>query len=74
MEWGDLYDRWAWLDRVYRTKAMPPEQTAQYEALLCLLNEVLPIMERLRLELPPKAVLKRADAAGHPQPTGAPVH
>lgn len=63
LEWGDVIDRWAWLDKMYRKAAMSADQAAQYEALLCLLSNVLPIMKRLRLELPPTAVLTRAATA-----------
>jgi hypothetical protein len=71
IEWGDVIDRWSWLEKMYGTAAMRAEQAAQDEALLSLLGDALPMMERLRLEPPPKAVLKRAAAARHEQPTAA---
>lgn len=68
-EWGLAVSRLSCLDEAHQTRKMSTDQAARYAALLALVGDVLPIMERLRLELPPDSVLQRL--ASFRQPSAA---
>lgn len=64
MDQGGFRDEWSavmglleWLCERLEAGQFSTEQQQQYAALLPLIREMLPIMERLRLELPPVPVL-----------------
>lgn len=64
MEWVDLMDRLEHgLHRPYVARRMSPEQVARYHALLSLLREMAPIIERLGLSRPPRSVLETPGVA-----------
>ncbi|MBA2450220.1 MAG: hypothetical protein H0V51_19575 [Chloroflexi bacterium] len=72
-EWLVVIDLLDWLYERLEAGQFSAEQQQQYAALLPLIREMLPIMERLRLELPPAPVLAAlAEQPGERSSTAVP--
>lgn len=68
-EWRDLMAILAELHRGYQRGSLPVEHERQYEALLAIIRERLPMVERLGLELPPPTILDHLAKIGTPPST-----
>ncbi|HEX5503767.1 MAG TPA: hypothetical protein VFW96_14180 [Thermomicrobiales bacterium] len=53
LEWEELMSRLAGLDEAYHAGTMTTEQRKRYRALRATLRELLPLLARLGLPLPP---------------------
>lgn len=63
LEWGHLMvDYLAELTEQYQSGAMSEPQRAQYRELLLRLRSALPVIERLRLQVPDASLENTADA------------
>ena len=57
-EWSDVVAHLGRLHALYRADEMTEPQRRQYAALLSLVRDMLPVMEKLRLERPPQVLLE----------------
>jgi hypothetical protein len=71
VEWRDIMDRLDWLHQRYTADSMSAEQGAEYQQLVELIPDALPIITRLRLEPPPTAVLTHLALGQAARPSSA---